>query len=53
MKKTISYDVNNKKVEKEINYIPFRYILAVLITLFEVLAVISIVAAFCYYVPYF
>ena len=53
MKKTISYDVNDQKVEREINYIPFRYILAVLITLFEVLAVIAIVAAFCYYVPYF
>ena len=53
MKKTISYDVNNKTVEREINYIPFRYILAVLITLFEVLCVIAIVAALCYYVPYF
>ena len=53
MKKTISYDVNDQKVEREINYIPFRYILAVLITLCEVLAVIAIVAAFCYYVPYF
>ncbi len=43
MKKTITYDVNKKKVQREINYIPFRYILAVLITLFEVLAVIGIV----------
>ena len=33
MKKTIRYDVNEKTVEKEVNYIPFRYILAVLITL--------------------
>lgn len=53
MKKTISYDVNKKTVQREINYIPFRYIIAVLITLFEVLAVIGIVAALCYYVPYF
>ena len=53
MKKTISYDVNNQKVEKEINYIPFRYIIAVLISLFEVLAVIGIVIAMCFYVPYF
>ena len=53
MKKTIRYDVNEKAVEKEVNYIPFRYIIAVLITLLEVLAVIGIVAAFCYYVPYF
>ena len=53
MKKTISYDVNNRTVEREVNYIPFRYILAVLITIFEVLAVIGIVVALCYYVPYF
>lgn len=53
MKKTITYDVNKEKVQKEINYIPVRYIIAVLITLFEVLAVIGIVVALCYYVPYF
>lgn len=53
MKKTITYDVNKKKVQREINYIPVRYIIAVLITLFEVLAVIGIVIALCYYVPYF
>ncbi len=53
MKKTITYDVNQKTVEKEINYIPVRYIIAVFITLLEVLAVIGIVIAFCYYVPYF
>ncbi len=53
MKKTITYNVNKKKVQREINYIPFRYILAVLITLFEVLTVIGIVIALCYYVPYF
>ena len=53
MKKTITYDINKKKVQREVNYIPFRYILAVLITLFEVLAVIGIVIALCYYVPYF
>ena len=53
MKKTICYDVNNKKVQREIEYIPLRYILAILITAFEVLAVIGIVVALCYYVPYF
>lgn len=53
MKKTISYDVNDKTVQREINYIPVRYIIAVFITLFEVLAVIGIVFALCYYVPYF
>lgn len=53
MNKTITYDVNEKTVEKEIDYIPVRYIIAVFITLLEVLAVIGIVAALCYYVPYF
>lgn len=53
MKKTITYDVNMQTVYKEINYIPVRYIIAVLITLLEVLAVIGIVVALCYYVPYF
>lgn len=53
MKKTICYDVNNKKVQRDIEYIPLRYILAILITAFEVLAVIGIVVDLCYYVPYF
>ncbi|MBQ8174381.1 MAG: cardiolipin synthase [Clostridia bacterium] len=53
MKRTIEYQVNDKKVEREINYIPVRYIIAVLITALEVVAVIGIVVALCYYVPYF
>ena len=53
MKKTIMYDVNGEKVQKEINYIPVRYILAIFITLLEVLTILGIVVALCYYVPYF
>ena len=53
MKKTIMYDVNGKKVQKEINYIPVRYIIAIFITLLEVLAILGILIAMCYYVPYF
>lgn len=53
MKRTITYDVNSKKVEREIDYIPVRYIIAVLITLLEVLTILGIVFALCYYVPYF
>ncbi len=53
MKKTITYDVNKKTVQREIDYIPVRYIIAIFITLFEVLAVLGIVVALCYYVPYF
>lgn len=53
MKKTITYDVNKQTVQREIDYIPVRYIIAIFITLFEVLAVLGCVAALCYYVPYF
>lgn len=53
MKTKYRYRVNNKEVEQEVNYIPFRYILAILITVFEVLAIIGIVVVLCVYVPYF
>lgn len=53
MKKTITYQVEQKIVQREIDYIPVRYIIAVLITLAEVAAVIGIVIACCAYIPYF
>ena len=53
MKRKYSYFDGKKQTEREYSYIPVRYILAVLITLFEVLAVIGILVALCYYVPYF
>lgn len=53
MKRTIRYKANNKTIEREVNYIPVRYIIAMLITVAEVLAIIGIVVAFCYFVPYF
>ena len=53
MKRKYKYYDGRKTVEREINYIPVRYILAALITLFEVLAIIAIVIGFCYYIPYF
>ena len=53
MKRKYSYFDGKKQTEREYSYSPFRYILAVFITLFEVLAVIGIVVALCYYVPYF
>lgn len=53
MKRKYSYFDGKKQTEQEYSYIPVRYILAVLITLFEVLAVIGILVALCYYVPYF
>ncbi len=53
LKKTLRYNVNEQTVEREVNYIPVRYILAILITLFEIVAILGIVIALCYYVPYF
>ena len=53
MKRPLRYMCNDKLVEKEINYIPVRYIIAVLITAFEVLSVLGIVILLCRYVPYF
>lgn len=53
MKKKINVYVGREYQEKEINYIPGRYIWAGLVTLFEIIAIISIVVALCIYVPYF
>lgn len=53
MRRTLRYHVNEKEVEREYNYIPFRYILAIYITVFEVAAIIGILVALCYYVPFF
>lgn len=53
MKKKIKYQVNNEDIEREVNYIPIRYIIAILITILEVLMIIGIVIALCYYIPYF
>ena len=53
MKKKYKVRTGKKTIEREYNYIPVRYIIAVLITLFEILAIIGIVIACCYFIPYF
>ena len=54
MKRKINVSVGHNKVEeREINYIPVRYIVAFAITLFEVLAIIGVMIALCIFVPYF
>ncbi len=53
MKKKVSCYLNKKRVERYINYIPIRYILAIMISAFEMLAIIGLVIALCYFVPYF
>ncbi len=54
MKKTIriQYDANRTE-EREIHYIPVRYIIAILRAVLETVAVIAIVLLLSYYVPYF
>ncbi|MBQ7923131.1 MAG: cardiolipin synthase [Clostridia bacterium] len=53
MKRKYSYRAGDKTIEREYTYIPVRYIIAMLITVFEILAIIGIVLACCYYIPYF
>lgn len=52
-RKVKSYDKLGKPVIKEINYIPIRYIIAVLLTIIETLLIIAIVIFLCIYIPYF
>lgn len=53
MKKKIIVNENNKIIEREINYIPFRYIMAILLVGIETLTIISIVVFLTIYIPYF
>ena len=53
MKRKYKVRTGKETIEREYSYIPVRYIIAVLITLLEILAIIGIVVACCYYIPYF
>ena len=53
MKRKYSYKVGKKTVERNVSYIPIRYIIAALLSLIEVCAVIGIVVVLCIYLPYF
>ena len=53
MKSKIQYQVNGQTVEREVNYIPIRFILAIVLAVLETAAVIAIVIACSYYIPYF
>lgn len=53
MRKKYKTDENGNQLYKTYKYIPLRYVFAVIITIAEILAIISIVVALCYYVPYF
>ena len=53
MKHTYYKKRRKRAAKQKIVYIPLRYILAIILTVLEVLAIIGIVLALCYYVPYF
>ena len=53
MKKTLSYEVEGRTVEREVNYIPVRFILAIVLAVLETAAVIAAVMVCSYYIPYF
>ena len=53
MKRKYEYKVLKGKVVIEINYIPVRYIIAMLFAVLEIAAIMAIVIGLCYYVPYF
>lgn len=53
MKRKYTYHVNNKKISREIKYIPFRYILAMFLTILEILSIMAAVILLAIYVPYF
>ena len=53
MKKKITVYEHGKKTEREITYIPFRYITAIALVIAETLGVIAIMTLLTVYLPYF
>ena len=53
MKRKYKYKAGNREIETEVSYIPIRYIIAMLITVTEILTIIGVVVALSFYVPYF
>ena len=52
-KKIHTRDRRGKCVQREINYLPLRYLLASLLTLLSILSIIALVVWLCYVIPYF
>ena len=53
MKKTYQLHVGKKTLRHEYTYIPLRYLLAGLLSVAEILLIIGLVVAFCYYFRFF
>lgn len=53
MKGKIQYQIEGRTVEREVNYIPIRFLLAIALAVLETVTIVAIVIALSYYVPYF
>lgn len=53
MKRKIKVYKNGKYVDKQINYIPVRYIIAMLITILEIASILAILVVLTILIPYF
>ncbi len=53
LKRKIRYKYKEQTVEKEMFYIPVRYITTIAIAIFEILLIAGIVVSLCYSSPYF
>ena len=53
MKRNYEYSVGNKKIVREITYIPGRYVLAMIVSVLEIIAILAIVIGLCIYLPLF
>lgn len=49
----VSNEQNSANLKTQKTYIPFRYVFAIIITIFEISLIIGFVLALCIYVPYF
>lgn len=53
MKKKNVINENNRITEREVTYIPFRYIISIFLVLLETLAVIAVMTVLTIYIPFF
>ena len=53
MKRKIGYRIGKKRFYREVNYIPVRYLVAMMLSICEIFAIIGLVVLCCYYVPFF
>ena len=52
MKRRYEYKIKGKKIKKEYEYIPLRYILSMAVIVAEIVLIIGLVVLACYYSPY-